>query len=242
VGGYCPQQGGPVSWAIVTELIHTFRNQLRKLKSRIEEFDFETVDPELSRIAHEAYDKCASWYGAPFDTHARVTVVRGPISAASYDFWRREYVIVISSAYDSHEDIARSVSHEMYHRFTLRTRGIHRRTWLSETLAFLTSVRFLECRGHNEYVRLLRQAVEEDSAELSLDELKAVRRRRFRGLLSGRMYPLGYSHSIGKIAFRLDAMLQWEHICSLVSFHGWDQWLASLPEASVADVRRLLEI
>jgi hypothetical protein len=197
----------------------------------IDGWEFEPHDPGLHEYADRAYTSCVGWFGPPPDEHWRYEIVRAPQRACAVKSWlHRRYVLYIPSEYKKIEQQCATVGHEMYHRVTMRRRGLRELAWVDELVAFLAAERLLGEQGMEGYAlqRMKRRLAA--TPRLPVTELhKVTMRRRFRAGALSTVYPPGFYEGIWDVGSRLAGLVDWNCICNLVTCAGWHEWLRSVP-------------
>ena len=126
------------------------------------------------------------------------------------------------------------LAHEICHRQVMQRHSLARRPWIAEMLAELAARRVLCEEGSAEYAKQVAQNWNDWAPPLSVTRLKWIRRHS--------SYPDGLYTGSVRVGTQLEALIGWEALCGLATYHTWREWLNTLPEEERAQVRRLLHL
>lgn len=216
-------------------LLQSANMKIWKLISSIE-------DPELINFSQKAYIHCVKWFGEPDDEKWQCTLNYGYSNGCARNWLLREYVIVIRNTYKYAEQKKAIIAHEIYHRATMRRKGLRQSVWVDEMVAFLVSQQILRAENLSNYADLRIQRHLEKQVKINISHLHKVRRRRIIIGYPCANYPTDFGASVACLGTELEYLVGWSNICRLVNCTSWDDWLDGLPLESRSIVLALLKI
>ncbi len=199
---------------------------------------------ECEAYAAAAYDYCVSLYGPPTDAGCSYILVKGVGNRSTCSYALRRYTIRLSPGLETREQRCMLIGHEMYHRVTLRRKGLRRQPWMDEMLAYLTSLWFLQQQGFSYYADFLKDNDQKVPGRVDLDALRAFRppalRERLRSPSMG--YPEEFYTDVGRLAVALGHIANDKDLCRIIKENTLEGWIDSLSAEKRYGVCRLLEM
>ena len=202
---------------------------------------FRPVDKNspLYDMGKRCFDLGTSWFGLPPDTNRAFDIIRGAGSMCIKPK-RGTYIIVIDVEHRHPESQLADVAHEIYHRVTGHYTGLRELIWVDEMLAFLFSHHALLAFGKNSYAQQQIASFCGQTICISLAEAQSFRNRRPHYM--DEPYPAGFGSCIFETGIRLNNLVSWPDICTIVNCKSWDQWLSRVSVESQGPVMELLNI
>jgi hypothetical protein len=220
----------------------SFITKAHQFISDLKSIDHQPLQGEFRRFADAAYTRYIEWFGAPDDAEWDYEIIRASVALCSRDPIRHLYVISIRRDDAELADQYASIAHEMYHRVTERRKGLNRKSWVDEILAYLTSQRFLHEQGMADYADTKAKSLCKQRSQLTLEQFKSVRRKpNLLGIL-GPYYPPGFAVTAAKLGGELEAVVDWEYLCKLIEYRTFEEWINHLPSHSQRLVRGALNV
>ncbi len=201
-------------------------------------------EKECEAYAKAAYQYCIGLYGPPADSKQAYVLTRGVSSDSGCSYILGKYTITLSPELETLDQLCMVIGHEMYHRITMRRKGLRRQIWIDEMLAFLTSLWFLQQQGFSSYAEYCIGACQESADSIDLNALRTFRRppwhKRLRDL--SQAYPENFYTDIARVAVALKRIVDGNDLCRILKATTVDEWIASLPPAKQYAVCRVLEM
>lgn len=198
-------------------------------------------DTSAKHIADWAFEYLSVYFGDPKDAAIGHVVYRAKTSHCRYT--SQHYVIALANDIVAYEDYCTVISHEMYHRLTLRKRGLHRDAWIDEMLAFLASKWSLEAAGlhkHSQSIVYLYLTIE---GEIGIHEAKQIPRRKLLRMVHTNAKNVGLFYKFAvQMALELESILTREQISLMVNELTFMGWFRHLSNDQVIAVKKLFGI
>lgn len=220
-----------------------FIQAIRQFCNIVSAIEIHLQDSELDKFAERAYARCVEWFGLPRDPDKRYEIVGGLIGGTTRDLFDGHYIIVIPKSCQSWEQRVAVLSHEMYHRVTMRNGGLLNQLWVDEMLAAITELRMLRMEGLSAYADFYLHHICHDPTVLSANAVRTVRPKKNIFLRCLAMeYPEGFYSGVSLLGTKLEQLVGWEQMCRIVHCRTWDEWLAPLPVDLRSEICDLLAL
>ena len=103
----------------------------------------------------------------------------------------------------------------------------------------MTSQHVIIADGLSDYAEFRNESYRDLNHERHLVEAKRLSRW---GYLFGRPMPMWFYDTVRTIGFQLDALVDWDIVCQLVSCDSWETWMQLVPVEQRERVRELLAV
>jgi hypothetical protein len=216
---------------------------INELRSIISSIDLGFKDEQLEAFAPRAYGLCIKWFGLPVDADRQYRIIGGPLGGTSRDLLSGHYMITIPPDCPALEQRVAVLSHEMYHRVTMRRRGLRCQRWIDEMMAEMTALMILREEGFADYADHWLRLMHESPSLLDARALRhAVKRKSILLGSFGFVYPAEYGPSVIVLGTKLERLVGWDRMCRIVHCRNWDEWLVPFPANLCWEICRLLDI
>lgn len=222
----------------------TLREALRNFIASVRSIKPIKDDPDLIALADAAYACCVEWYGPPDDPELPVELVQGPWNRCSRSRILRQYIIYLYPHCETMEQRCSAIGHEMYHRVTMRRRGLRRQPWIDEMIACLTAQWFLRQQGFSEYADFLQRWYSEQMERGTVAWLRKAARPNpiHRMFVPNSSYIKRFYTSVTCVGMALDRVVASKDIRRILTAKTLADWINSLPSESRYSACRILEL